>query len=463
MIGALLLSLVAATPRCQVPPAAQPDPAAASAYLEVGKEELAKGDFDAAEVALREAARLDPKNAEAQAAWSSLCDRTHPPTLELALSQMKERDFRAAIDTLIALRRKAESPTAALLQAECHYELGEDDAARAALQVAAKDRDLRETVALYTGLIAVRQGRTGDATAALMPLSNAADPLMAEAAVGLLRAARDEGRLVVGVGAELNHDTAAYPYPLPLLPNGYPDQAVAVVGTVVLRPLGADGPFVRAHALYRDMIHLDFFDSLHAGAGAGWQFGTGVRSARIEYGYDWMSLGGSPYFQGHRLELGASWAWGNFGVRGSYSGRYDVFNTTYTAYDGLEHEAALFAEYWLGSTALAVGYRGLRSEATTVAVRYLEQGPRVVLRFGAGGSKRLRLEGGYVDRPFDAWATGPRQDRFFDGMALAEFDLDPTLQLNLSVIAQRQLSNQSGFSYTRLVGAVGLSWTTTPW
>ena len=139
MTGAILaLILGAADPCAPVVPAATPAPAEAAVYRAVGDQERAAGSADAAAVAYRDAAALDPADAASRKALQALCRQpaARADPFEAGLRRMEAHDWRAAAESFGEARRATGDRSAALLEGICRYNLGEDAEAAPLLRTA---------------------------------------------------------------------------------------------------------------------------------------------------------------------------------------------------------------------------------------------------------------------------------------------------------------------------------------
>lgn len=461
----LLLSVLLASDPCDPGPPLPADRVSAQAYLAVAEEELARGQPEAARLALREAVRRDPADPRLQQAWRNVC--AEPPGEEEGMAQLQAGDCRAAIRSFAQARRQGPRPSLALLQGVCHYELGEDAEARVALTEALGSPAEAETASLYLGLVAIREGRAEEARAALVTAAASSDPGTAEAARTLSRASRQAARLAITASLELGHDSNAYLLPDRSGDSGFPDQPVALSLSAVLRPLGPSGPFVHGNLLYRDLRLTQVFDLLHGEVAAGWQWGRGGRFLRAQAAVDLMQLGTVPYAQGYRGDLGAAYGWGPLALWANYSARLEqVWVQRYRGYSGLTHLGALFGQWWWGSTGLGLGYRLERNQTDGAELRHTEHGPRLELRLGAGQGRRLVLGGGALMRDYDqadSQLGARRVDLLWEAAAAAELELTSAWQVQLGLSGQRAFSNLEDFSYARWFATVGLSGTVVPW
>jgi len=464
--GALLVALALSADPCDAgPPAPAKDERASRAYREVGDEALARGDLDAAQIAYREAVRQDPGDPRARAAFAEVCRGRPADAFARGLKQMKAGDCKGAVASFAQARSRGPDPSAALLQGVCLYELDQDARARPALEEA-RQGELKDTADLYLALIAVRQGRASDAEALLSPLAGSPDASLSAAARELGLMARELGRLVVSVGFDGNYDTNAYLLPDFAYSRGVSDESGAIAGSAVLRPLGVSGPYGRAYLQHRNQVLTDFFDATNGGGALGWQLGRGRRYARLEYGYDAMWLAAAPYLSAQRLDAIAGWDFPFAALFGTYEARLEqILTPALSGYSGLVQQGTAWVQFGDELT-LALGYRALRAATDDPVLSYWEHGPRAAVGLRASPNVRLRVEGGYAFRPYDLFDSklgAARADQLLEALAVADVDLDPSWEVEATVLAQKAISNVADFAYTRVVGGVALSWTAAPW
>ena len=252
MIAVLLavtaLASAAVDPCAPVVPAPEPNPASAAAYHAVGNEERAAGNPDAAAVAFRRAAELDPGDAAARRALAESCQATRreapPGHFERGLALMQAGDFRgAAAEFDEELARGADSSTA-LLAGVCRYQAGDTARAGALLRVAEADPVHAAVARYYLGLLAVADGRYRDAS---LLLDRAADgPEVGMLAGDLARYAWRNQPLVFTAFTAVGWDSNAT-----LAPAGTPiasasDGAFDLGAAALYRPSGDRGPYLRA-------------------------------------------------------------------------------------------------------------------------------------------------------------------------------------------------------------------------
>ena len=471
MIAVLLavtaLASAAVDPCAPVVPAPEPDPASAAAYHAVGDEERAAGNPDAAAVAFRRAAELDPGDAAARRALAESCQATRreapPGHFERGLALMQAGDFRgAAAEFDEELARGADSSTA-LLAGVCRYQAGDTARAGALLRMAEADPVHAAVARYYLGLLAVADGRYRDASLLLDRAT--AGPEVGMLAGDLARYAWRNQPLVFTAFTAVGWDSNAT-----LAPAGTPissasDGAFDLGAAALYRPSGDSGPYLRASGTLREQFQVDSLDMLGASAGAGWQLGGLGDALVLGYDYDFRSLGGAPYLSASRLGASGWLTAGHAVLTASYFARWEAYlPAAYEPFDGTVQHASLKAAFGLGRAALlTVGY-GLTSDSVRVDyLSWLEHGPRAVLRWLVAPRWRLGFDAGVTFRAYAAVAPAlgvRREDVYLDGAAVAEYDPDLRWTIWLSLDARRALSNVSQYEYSCIAPTVGVSFTT---
>lgn len=433
---ALLLAL--ADPCALPPPAAQPDPAAAQAYVEAGESEPA-GALDA----FREALRLDPSNARAQAGFQAAC-RPGEGRFEKARALMDAGDRAGAIAIFEELRPM---PEAALLEGICLYELEQDDAAESALLEAQATESTAEAAQFFLGLLARRRGQEAEA-----------DRLFGEVAQGNSSVADPARRLLkpsrVSVSALAE---AGYDSNVSLSPSNAPmggDGIGSLAAALVVRPL--EGLFVRASGVYRAQPTLSDYDLGALGGAVGYGWGP----LNAEYDYDFVALGNAPYLSANRLGLGARWPLDAWTLSAAYGVRFENYRTGVTAnFSGTLHGGQVAAALRLSpSASVELAYRVARDLAQIDSTSYFEHGPAAAVQVGVG-RLRLSAEASAAFRQYDGLDQGlgaQLQDTILDAAALGEYDLGARWTLRLTVGGRDQIANVAELTYLRGYATLGL-------
>ena len=435
---ALLLAL--ADPCTPPKPAAQPDPAGAQAYVEVGESEPA-GALDA----FREAVRLDPSNARAQAGFAAACRPGSDERFEKARALMDAGDRAAAIAIFEQLRP---NPPAALLEGICLYELEQDDAAETALLEAQADESTADAARFFLGLLARRRGQDTEA-----------DQLFGEVAQGTSSVAEQARRMLkptrLSVSALLE---SGYDSNVSLSPSNAPlggDALGSLAAAVVYRPI--EGLFLRASGVYRAQPSLSDYDLGAAGGAAGYAWGP----LSAEYDYDFVALGNAPYLSANRLGLALRLPAGAWIFSAGYGARFENYRTGDTAnFSGTLHGAQLAAALRLSPSAtVELAYRMARDVAQLDSTTYFEHGPAAAVR-AAAGRLRLSAEASAAFRLYDGADPGlnnvQQQDTILDASLLAEWDLAAQWSLRLVMGGRDQIANVDELTYLRGYVTVGL-------
>jgi tetratricopeptide (TPR) repeat protein len=455
----LVLLAVAAGGVCDLPePAPTPDAASARAYLEVGDAELAADSAATALVAYREAVRLDPANPRARSAYLSACVGHHRDALLAdGWRLMDAGDCRGAID---AFRQLPGDPAAALYEAICRYQEGDDDEARPLLRTALAAPAYEDRARYFLGLIELRD-RSGNEAAELFGQVAAAGGPLAERAEVLRTAALRSGRAVVGVSVEPGYDSNVNftPDNLP----GSDDFGVGGALWLALRPLGLSGPYLRANAYYLKMRHATDNDLGFATAQAGYRLGRGETYAFGDYGYEATTLGGSPLLYAHRLRAGGRWQIRRFALSLVYALRIGTYQTADTgAFSGNAHFLTPEVSYRLPlGSSVALGYSVSRDQTSFADTSAWEQGPRAAVRWAFRPTLRGGIEGGLFFRSYDAGiqqAPAARFDAIRSLSAYLEQDID-RVTVGLAAGVRNSVSNEAAHTYTRVTATLGASYT----
>jgi tetratricopeptide (TPR) repeat protein len=464
VIAALLALAVAAVDPCAaVEPAGVADPAAAAAYREVAEEEGARGNLDAAIVAYRAALARDPADERSRESLGRLCAarRAGEDPLQRGLALMDAGDWRGAVQAFREARAATPSPSTALLQGICHYELGEDAEATERFREAEAHAPHREEARFYLGLLALRAG-AGSAASTLFE-SARGNAALERAAADLARLARQEGRFVVSLLAESGWDSNVN-----LAPTGEPsltpesDGVWALSGSALFRPRGARGPYLRAAGLLHQPLQLDAYDVSGIDLAAGWQLTGHRRQLVAEYDFGSRRFGGEPYVTFHRL-LSSGWLRaGRVLLGGTYLTRFESYAAGWAPFDGVvqrgEVRAAVSPRRGLG---VAVAYGLTRDRTDASVLRYVEHGPRAELRLSGGRRWRIGLDAAVSVRSYDEYDPTlqvTRRDTYLDATAWAEIDVAPGWAARLALDARRVTSNAPALEYDKLVPSIGLAY-----
>ena len=455
----MILAVMSAAVASCAPPEALPqrDPLTAEAYADVGAAEAAHRAWETAADAFREALRRDPANARAASGLRSSCAAALE---EEGRRHMDAHDLRGAVEAFEAARTAVPSTSAALLEGICQYELGAVAKARPLLLEAERDPELAASAEFYLGLLALGDG---DAPDAAMRFERAErEPALSAQASDLLRLARRDGRLLMSFLAESEFDSN-----VTLSPAGAPgprDGDGAASLAVLYRPTGENGPFARAGANYRSYLQQSDYDIGAIATALGWQIGRAPRHLRLEYDYDYVSLGAAPYLSAHRFSVDGRWTSGTLGVAAAYSARFESYRQSAAEpYSGTAQSLALSGDWSFSKGSfLELGYRAGRDLTNLAETSSFEHGPRAALRLLVSPVARVTFEGDILFRVYDALdpALGvQRIDTLLDGGFVGEWDLSTRVTLRLTVGGRRVLSNVGQLSYMRMTTALGLATT----
>jgi tetratricopeptide (TPR) repeat protein len=467
VIAAILaaLSLGAADPCAPIEHAATPDPQSAAAYRAVAQAEAASGSQDTAILAYRRAAALDPDDRASRAALGRYC-RAGPrkdPARD-GMAKMDSGDLRGAIADFRSARAEGDDSSLALLEGICHYQLGEDRDAEAALRVAERAPGEADLARLYLGLLALREGSATRAASLFDAASGSA--AIGSAAHELARLARSEGRWALTIEAASGYDSNVNLAPPTAPPSREGDGQYALAATGLLRPWGSAGPYLRGQGFLNQQLRLGAFDASGGDAAAGWQLGEGRWSGVAEYDYAYRTFGGAPFLSAHRLLASAWTALGDLTLGATWFVRFEDYADGYSPFSGTLQAGELRTSFGVGARArLALAYGVARDATRDPILSYLEHGPRAELRVVAARRVRVGAElAGTLRRygAFDPTLGVRRSDAYLDAGALAEWDPSLRWTVRVALHGRLALSNVPGFDYSKLVPTLGLAYTFSP-
>jgi tetratricopeptide (TPR) repeat protein len=439
--GLWVASLLAASDLCAPVTAEESaNPADAAPYVEVAEAEQAAGDTETALVAWREVLRRDPRHARARAAVKSLCR---------GKSETREEGEEAA----------------ALLSGLALLEKGEDAAAAVAFRRALAEPELADTASFFLGLLALREGRAGEARAFFTTAAASSDAGLARRAEELRLQAEREGRVTLSVRLGSEYDSNVDLAPDDTRRQGGSTDGVGLgLAELRLRPWGQRGPYARLSGHYRGHLRFTGFDLAGAGGSLGWAHGGLSSRLSAEYGFDALVLGGAPYLRAHRLQVAARAPVGPVVLEASGAMRREDFqDTLYAGYSGWRSTARLDAEWSPAEPlTLSAGWYGGLVRTRDGVLGFVEHGPRAELRVRLRPGLRLLGEAGYTLRDYENFDTplgARREDGYLDAGAALEWDVAAHWSLQASMGWRGASSNVPELAYGRLVGGLGLVWT----
>jgi Flp pilus assembly protein TadD len=449
--------IVLSTLPCEPPaPLPQGNPQISRAYTEVGEAQIRAGAWGAARIAFEQALAWAPGNGEAARGLGETCRQlSNETSLDRALAQMDAGRFDEALSLLSQL---PPSPSVHLLRGICELQSGFDSEAAASLEQARQSPELAPEA---DGLLSLVYLANGDARAAEQSLSSMSGT---SAAQQLLKLAAREGRLVlraeVGSGLDTNPalDSAD---PGASAPTGS-SAAQAVSASALLRSGGKVSPFLQISASTRWLPQALNMDSTMARAGAGVTLSQTRVRADVDYAWDGMTLGGSPYLAAHQLRGRGMLLWSKVYVAADYLGRLESYfgPPEQQEFSGIAQGGGLSLGFSPSAhLTFEAGYRLAREQAKVEELSYTEHGPSAFILL-SGQDVRLQLSAGLLLRSYDAFDPDfnrLREDVRTQAQARGEWDLGRTWTAFASIDAFRMRSNVLPSS--QVVAQLGMAFT----
>lgn len=458
-----LLPLLLAMGPCDPIDRVAPDPALASVYAKVAREEERHGAHEASVAAWRMAAQLEPPGGPAEQALRRGCT-----AFERGQDLFNRRDCPHALPLLRAARGGPDDAEAALLEGICAWELADDAGAIAALGVARGDPQLLPTAELFLGLLSLRQGDSRAALAQMRSAARSDSEALRSTAAQLIRLADRKDRLVVEAAVEGGYDSNALAVAFAtVLPGGADDGFVAATAGVTFRPLADSGPFLLVGGGYRKQA---LFSQSDVGLGTGtlgWEVELGRVRASLDYGLDFVSLGAAPWLLRQRGTVRALAVFGPTILSGEYSLRHEaLWAESVKADSGLRHAARLSASLLFANQVLELSAVFTRALGTTADRSSIEAGGE--LRWLLRPSARVDLEAalGARWRGFDAIDPDllvMRREVQLDARLGANLALNQNLSLFIALEGRRVSSSVGALTYTRLEASAGLRFSMGVW
>lgn len=493
----LLLALLAATssaaidgssvepadPCAPIAARSPPDPELARTYAEVGRSELARSDPQAAAVALRRAAELDPGDPTLRRDLAALCqqgDAAPRALLAEAVALAEAGDFRASLARIERVRAGVAGagrlgPELALVAALNRVELGDDDEARAELQHAATSTTVGELARLLLAVVAFREGRSVEGAELLAPLTRSPAPGTARAALEIERflGRRLGRRLTLAAGVDLVADTNPGLSPDNVAP---PVQLLARQDTAIRGALAAHftpvegqiAPYADVAFAYQKQRLLDVLDLGTLDGVAGVKLGEDALGGAIEYLFEYQAQGGSRYAFAHDVGAHAHYARRGLRLSAGYLARFESFLATGTSgYSGLVQVVQLESAFDLSALLwLQIRYELFRDGTDDSANTYDGHGPRVRFSVWPQDWLRTAAEADLSFRYFDpaSAVTGTvRQDTQVDALVSADLFLGAGVSLRIDGVYRRVFSTINAEGYDRLIATVGVRYEVGVW
>ncbi len=434
---------------------------------DVADAEAQTGSGETAILAYRSAAALNPTDHASRAALERFCRAgSGVDPFQAGLAKMDAGDLRGAVADFRAARGRGgvDEPSIALLEGICHYELGDGREAEPLLHVAERSPEHADLARFYLGLLALREGASSRAAALFDAAS--ASAAIAPVASDLARVARTRGPWALTLVASSGFDSNVNLAPPGAPPTRASDGLYALGAIGLVRPWGADGPYLRAQGFLDKQYRLDAYDVSGGELAGGWQLQGTRWSGLAEYDFAYRTFGGSPFLSSHRL-LASAWTLvGDVTLGASYLARFESYADGFSAFSGTVQAAEVRASFGAGARIrVALAYGAARDGARLSILSYVEHGPRVELRVVASRGVRLGADVATTFRGYDAFDPtlgARRRDTYLDAAGLVEWDLAPRWTAQLALRGRRALSSVAGFEYTKVVPTAGLAYTFSP-
>jgi tetratricopeptide (TPR) repeat protein len=445
--------LLGAGPCAPVTPE-EPDVKLAAIYFEVGEAELAAESWEAAATAFSKALAHDAALKRAAVLRDRACRALGEGSLAQVRSLMDARQWAAALAMLQRLPSAPEGARA-LLEGVCQFELGEDAAAKTALERALKDPLHEDDARLLLSLLALRRGSSRAAEQQLRSLEQGGRlgaPLTA-----LLRQVTRTGTLVargsVFGGVDSNPTLA---------PEGM-EEAHGFLGVTALTqwaPLGQISPYVRLAAGGREYLGFSELRTVTGVGTLGFQLGRGGNRLALDYSLDGMIFGADPYAITHGPRLEGSYQLGPVLLVAEWMLRLEDFLPEEAAvFSGLRQDASVGASAALPEGfSVELGWGLTRDEAKERELSLLEHGPRVA----AGWSRdrtRAMLGAELSWRTYDLFDSDlgvRRADVRVRPSMRVEFDFTDWLSAFVTGDASLVNSNVEAVSSVRFTASAGV-------
>jgi tetratricopeptide (TPR) repeat protein len=460
MTSYLAAVLTAAVP---CPPAGDtpPDREAAEAYVAVAELELTRGARDTARAALCAALEANPGDPRALALLAATDEDDVSPPLEAALASMKQGRWREALEAARAPALVNE-PAARLVEGLCLLELGELDAARAALLRAREAPEQRALVDLYLGLVAFQRGDTAEAASRLDGVTLSDDDRLQRVVGDLQRLSRVDGRFTVLAGVFPGFDSNVDATPTGstyAVSAAAPD--LSVFGVLWARPFGRSGPFARVRAQHRALFRVTDFTATVLEASGGWNHVTRTFRLRGEYDFEALWLAGANYRLLHAAQLSAERYWRTVTLSALWSGRrQDFLSADLSPFSGWQHTGFMQLGWAPNLSFNAwLGWTYLHDLPVASQLNFIETGPRLGLEVRPLDRLRLALLVTPTLRQYlsyDAVLGEQRRDLRLEGQLVVTLQLLEVLALQAAAGGLVARSTVDLFSFERFTASLGL-------
>lgn len=450
---------------CALPLPEDPEPSVAAAYAEVAQEDVAAGRREQAAAAFREALRRAHGDLRVRAGFASVC--RSPESVALArrgMALLAAGSLSDAVSVFEEARSYGAYPEVALAQAVCHLRLADDARARVVLAEALAGGSTADAAQLLVALLERRASRRAAVRTALEAAARSGDPHVADAAARLLDEVRADGPLAVTVyaGSTWDSNERLAPDGVPT-PGGTGDVGGILLAAADVKPLGANGPFVRGSADVRAQARFGEHDGAGWAAGAGWSHGDARRAISGEYRRRSATLGRAPYLTSDAVLVRANAA--SFGRVAIFGGarwesiRYAPDHAR--SFSGVRYMGDLGAALAGNVGWLALAYVGAVMHAEEQPLSYVEHSPRIVAGLLPARWLRAWAECAFAARRYAAVdpALGLRRGQLgIDTGVGADLALAGGLSVRLQVGWRSVSANVASLSYEKWVASGGLAW-----
>jgi hypothetical protein len=367
-------------------------------------------------------------------------------------------------EALSLLSQLPPSPSVQLLQGICELRAGFDREAASSLERARTDPELAPQADSLLSLVYLADG---DARAAEKTLATAEG----STAQQLLKLAAREGILVLrgelGSGVDTNPALVQTQAPAQTSP---PAGAGELSTSALLRSRGSFSPFLQASASARRLPGQSTWDSTLGQAGGGVTLSQTLVRADVDYAFEGMRLGASPYLTAHQVRARGMLLWSRVHLAADYLGRLESYAASdartdhqdFSDFSGLTQGGGVLLGYSPNPhVTFEAGYRLSSDQARTDQDSFTEHGPGAFLLI-SGQDVRLQVSAALLLRSYDDVNVNfgmLQQDTRAEAHARAEWDLGRIWTAFASVDAFEVQSSIPALSSTRVVAQLGMAFT----